>query len=86
MVLWLLREHRIYCIRQINEPLEELAFVDRFLQQDDKNYQAWGYRKFLLNTFDLFEEEEKNTKTLIEKGTILTQTSGITPSGTTVSL
>jgi hypothetical protein len=86
MVLWLLREHRIYCIRQINEPLEELAFVDRFLQQDDKNYQAWGYRKFLLNTFDLFEEEEKNTKTLIEKGTFLTQTSGITPSGTTVSL
>ena len=35
----------------------ELAFVGRVLQEDSKNYHAWGHRQWVLKTFNLWEGE-----------------------------
>lgn len=44
--------HRRLLIQQLKTPIPELAFIERTLDIDTKNYHTWGYRQWLLAHFN----------------------------------
>jgi protein farnesyltransferase/geranylgeranyltransferase type-1 subunit alpha len=41
----------------LGDSSHELAFVEQILNEDSKNYHAWGYRQWVLSRFGLWEGE-----------------------------
>lgn len=45
------RYHRRAVVERLGDPSAEFAFLGNVLLEDGKNYHAWSYRQWLLNTF-----------------------------------
>ena len=49
--------HRRSCVEQIGEADKEMEFLEEILDEDAKNYHAWGHRQWVLRTFSLWSGE-----------------------------
>ena len=49
--------HRRSCVEQLGEADKEMEFLEEILEEDAKNYHAWGHRQWVLRTFSLWSNE-----------------------------
>lgn len=51
------REHRKFFAKILKDTKRELDSMRMTLELDSKNYHCWVYRKWLCETFDMYESE-----------------------------
>jgi protein farnesyltransferase/geranylgeranyltransferase type-1 subunit alpha len=52
-------------VNRLNKGERELAFINKVLDEDSKNYHGWSYRQWVVKKFDLWNKDATYTDDLL---------------------
>ena len=65
-IVYICRHHRRILVEWLGDPSKDLRFTEIMLSSDAKNYHAWQHRQWVLNNFNLFENELQYVERLLK--------------------
>lgn len=60
------RYHRRFIAENTKDAKEEYSFIEKALEEDNKNYHAWSHRQWVNTFFNSWENELEYTQNMIK--------------------